>query len=908
MSELVAREYSQRLGVLTPEQLQRALDRFDHGTLVAADPAPGGLFGQNVMLTTNRGEYVLRGCPHYDWQFPAERCFAQLIDERAGLDAPWPYEIDDTSAIFGWPYAIMPRLPGVNLQDPDLRKQWSHADRIEVARAMGDGLGRLQQLRFERHSEYDRESGALRSLEEPWSDWFIAWVRGMLDDCMSVSQATTKEDATWVESVIAQAEKALRVPFEPSIVHRDHSDGNVLAQRDGAGWRITGVVDLMECYAGDGEVDLARMACGYSRHGADVVAAYVQAYAEHRPLRDGFAERMRLYILSDRLLFWQYGQRNRVWFTPEQTLRSWAEEYVELPVGGSPPNGALSDRSHPGGGRATRLRSNVHGAFTAKLRRSAWQRRAGGVWCVRGALRLAAEPAARTTGVPPVHRSHRPRWLRLMALAALLMAGGALLPAGREAGAAVRYQDEVFASVDVTSNIAYGEAPDEFGEPQTLLLDLYQPAGDTETSRPVMIWVHGGGFTGGSKSSFNFTTLGTRFAKRGYVTASIEYRLREGSDFPCTPNSPPSCQSEYVQAILDAQHDAQAAIRWFRANAATYGIDTSRIAIGGHSAGGATALFAGYNYEDPGTSGNPGFDSTVDAVINLAAGFADQMMSAGDPPVMNATGTLDDNYPNSLEVCDRAAVVGVYCEMHSLAGAPHDLFTCCRETVIALSSDFLYDQLFAVDVDNDDVPNDEDNCPDDANTAQTNSDALIVLMPAKPFNDSTRAMSDAAGDACDPDDDNDGRSDADEMVGAGCGGAVTEPLVADSDGDNYLDGAECTLGANPNSVASRPTDAACGGSSDPDGDGVVSFREVCFYGTDPNVANSDGDACNDGREAASVNANQGVDVIDLQQVASESGPYALPATAVKANYDITKNATIDVIDLQQVAARSGGCP
>jgi hypothetical protein len=162
VGDLIAREYSQRLGVLTPEQLQRALDRFDRGRLVAAEPAPSGLFGQNVMLTTDRGEYVLRGCPHYDWQFPAECYFAQLIDERAGLAAPWPYEIDDASDIFGWPYAIMPRVPGVNLQDPELRKQWSHADRIRVARAMGDGLGRLQQLRFDRYGEYDRETGVLR--------------------------------------------------------------------------------------------------------------------------------------------------------------------------------------------------------------------------------------------------------------------------------------------------------------------------------------------------------------------------------------------------------------------------------------------------------------------------------------------------------------------------------------------------------------------------------------------------------------------------------------------------------------------------------------------------------------------------------------------------------------------------
>ena len=57
MSNLT-REYSQRLGVLTAEQLQAALDRFDLGGLIDARPAPGGLFGQNVLLTSTKGAHA----------------------------------------------------------------------------------------------------------------------------------------------------------------------------------------------------------------------------------------------------------------------------------------------------------------------------------------------------------------------------------------------------------------------------------------------------------------------------------------------------------------------------------------------------------------------------------------------------------------------------------------------------------------------------------------------------------------------------------------------------------------------------------------------------------------------------------------------------------------------------------
>ena len=65
MNKKVAREYSKRLGVLSNEQFQVALARFDLDTLVSAEPVPFGNFGQNVFLTSTEGEYVLRGAPHY---------------------------------------------------------------------------------------------------------------------------------------------------------------------------------------------------------------------------------------------------------------------------------------------------------------------------------------------------------------------------------------------------------------------------------------------------------------------------------------------------------------------------------------------------------------------------------------------------------------------------------------------------------------------------------------------------------------------------------------------------------------------------------------------------------------------------------------------------------------------------
>jgi hypothetical protein len=84
---LEPREYSQRLGVLAHAQLQSALDRFDLGELLSAEAAPGGLFGQNVMLTTSRGGYVLRGNPHAG-QLERERYVAGIITDRTSVAVP----------------------------------------------------------------------------------------------------------------------------------------------------------------------------------------------------------------------------------------------------------------------------------------------------------------------------------------------------------------------------------------------------------------------------------------------------------------------------------------------------------------------------------------------------------------------------------------------------------------------------------------------------------------------------------------------------------------------------------------------------------------------------------------------------------------------------------------------------
>ena len=239
-------------------------------------------------------------------------------------------------------------------------------------------------------------------------------------------------------------------------------------------------------------------------------------------------------------------------------------------------------------------------------------------------------------------------------LAALAAAAVLLAPA---AGADERYRDQVFAAdqVAVTSGILYAAADPGAGLDQDLRLDLYQPAGDTATDRPVVIWIHGGGFTSGNRGQM--ATFARDSARRGYVAASIDYRtLGEGA-----------------QGIVAAVEDARRAVRWFRANADDLGIDPARISMGGYSAGAVTSLSAAY-FDFPG-------DARISAAISFA-GASSALVSADEPPAVYFHGDQDprvwyDATPlpgfSAVLLCERARAAGVVCEFHTHPGATHDL-------------------------------------------------------------------------------------------------------------------------------------------------------------------------------------------------------------------------------------------
>jgi hypothetical protein len=207
-----------------------------------------------------------------------------------------------------------------------------------------------------------------------------------------------------------------------------------------------------------------------------------------------------------------------------------------------------------------------------------------------------------------------------------------------------------------------------------------------------------------------------------------------------------------------------------------------------------------------------------------------------------------------------------------------------------------------------------DNCPITANPTQQNSDGNYVdnSPPYSPaIDDRTWPMSDALGDACDLDADNDGIPDADELSGASCGSIITDPLLRDSDGDDVLDGAECTLGFDPTSNASEPTLAQCGTPGDADGDKIQDRLELCYYNTSNASTDTDSDRTTDGAkdgcEVASLNGDRVVSSGDQGMLASG----ITGAFLYHANVDINKDGLLNSGDQGLMASfisPPGQCP
>ncbi|MBS1607535.1 MAG: alpha/beta hydrolase, partial [Bacteroidetes bacterium] len=207
----------------------------------------------------------------------------------------------------------------------------------------------------------------------------------------------------------------------------------------------------------------------------------------------------------------------------------------------------------------------------------------------------------------------------------------------------VKYKDPLY-TVTTTFNISYYTNNNSSVKDKYYLFDLFQPKEDTSSFKPLIIWMHGGGFKYGNKKSGGIPLWCHEFAKRGYICASINYRLSK--------KKPLRRFTDLVDGCLDATEDLQKAITYFKQNGIRYKIDTTKIIVAGNSAGAITGLQAVYSspYEMMKLINQPDYDtlrkthnpSGICAIINFWGALFDSTWLKNERiPIVSIHGEKD---------------------------------------------------------------------------------------------------------------------------------------------------------------------------------------------------------------------------------------------------------------------------
>lgn len=171
------------------------------------------------------------------------------------------------------------------------------------------------------------------------------------------------------------------------------------------------------------------------------------------------------------------------------------------------------------------------------------------------------------------------------------------------------------------------------GDSPMQILDLYLPNEPSDKPYPVIIHTHGGAFANGDQRENNAEPM-LRGLERGYAVASIQYRRSREAFFPAQ------------------LYDAKAAVRYLRAHAEEFGLDTERFATWGPSSGGWLASMVGVTAGNPAfedfSQGNPNYSSAVQAVVDWC-GPCGGFLEMDKAFRQSGLGTPDHDLPDSPE-------------------------------------------------------------------------------------------------------------------------------------------------------------------------------------------------------------------------------------------------------------------
>lgn|GEM_PF-1431676 len=210
--------------------------------------------------------------------------------------------------------------------------------------------------------------------------------------------------------------------------------------------------------------------------------------------------------------------------------------------------------------------------------------------------------------------------------------------------------------VDVRRGIVYASKMNESETEKPLMLDLYLPANDNSTGRPVFVFIHGGGYSSGTRQDGE--AYAVALAQRGYAVAAVDYRLKRNPFI------------DFTRTLSEAYEDIDDALNWIAANAEANGLDAGQVAIGGDSAGGHLAM----NYVNKYLDRNPAWKGSIFAIVDIYGGELDQSVHDLLPPTLIIHGTIDElvPYAQSLALRQELKRRGIYQTMLTLEDVGHD--------------------------------------------------------------------------------------------------------------------------------------------------------------------------------------------------------------------------------------------
>ncbi len=283
--------------------------------------------------------------------------------------------------------------------------------------------------------------------------------------------------------------------------------------------------------------------------------------------------------------------------------------------------------------------------------------------------------------------------------------------------AQIRYKDQVFTDVKIRKNVSYKSASMPDAKKKAYLMDIYLPADDNKTDRPVIIWLHGGGFKLGKKTSRGIPIWCRQFAKKGYVCIAMNYRKLKGL--------PTQDFNKMAGGCFSAIEDINGAIAWCKLNFSEIGIDTTKFILAGNSAGSMAGLQAVYGdyralaamgrRKDSTTAVKPYNMTRISALINFWGGIFDSTWIANAKvPIVSVHGDKDGVAPyesrgpihGSAVIYRQAIRFGIPSELKTYYGLKHELQKSFNPFLYGakakrrwleageFASDFLYKQFY----------------------------------------------------------------------------------------------------------------------------------------------------------------------------------------------------------------------